>query len=165
MRRTSLFLGMGALALLAVSSVISPQKRLIWNRTSSALTGVYWVQNKVPELGDLVLVSASSEASYWAQTNGFVGKDWPLLKRVAGQSGDQICRLDGHILINDMRVAVAMEHSSSGIKLPQWAGCKVLSNDEVFLLNTHPKSLDGRYFGPTSIADVDGVAVLLFEIT
>jgi conjugative transfer signal peptidase TraF len=164
MRRTSLFFGVGALALLAISSVISPQKRLIWNRTNSAPTGIYWVKNRVPELGDLVLISADSDDAIWAQTHGFVGDDWPLLKHVAGQSGDRVCRLNGEILINEIRIATMMEVTSRGTNLPVWTGCRVLSDDEIFLLNSHPKSLDGRYFGPTKIKDVDGVAVLLFEI-
>lgn len=164
MRRTTLLFGVGGLTLLALSSVISPKKRLIWNRTNSAPTGIYWVQDKVPELGDLVLMSAASDEAKWAQTHGFVGEDWPLLKRVAGQSGNQICRFDGHVLINEKRVATALERGSNGIKLPAWSGCRVLSEDEIFLLNAHPKSLDSRYFGSTKISDVDGVAVLLFEI-
>ena len=111
-----------------------------------------------------MLVSADSDDASWAQSHGYVGEDWPLLKRVAGQSGDQICRLGRQILINEMRVATVMGQASGGIKLPIWTGCRVLLTDEVFLLNSHPRSLDGRYFGPTKIKDVDGVAVLLFEI-
>jgi len=164
MRKTILFWGGGALSLLLMASVFSPQKRLIWNRTNSAQTGIYWVQNRVPEHGDLVLVSALSDQAKWAQTHGFVGDDWPLLKRAAGQSGDQICRSNDEILINEMRVATVMGQATRGKRLPEWAGCRVLSNDEVFLLNAHPKSLDGRYFGPTKIKDLDGVAVLLVEI-
>lgn len=159
-----MFLGVGAIALLAVSSVISPQKRVIWNRTNSAPTGIYWVQNKAPELGDLVVVSATSGDAIWAQSHGFVGSDWPLIKHVAGQSGDNICRLNEQILINEKPVARAIVQSKSGTKLPEWNGCKTLFEGEVFLLNPHPKSLDGRYFGPTKIKDVDGVAALLFEI-
>lgn len=164
MRRKTLFLGVGGLSLLLMASVVSPQKRLIWNRTNSAPTGLYWVQNKAPERGDLVLVSADSDDAVWAQSHGYVGEDWPLLKYVEGHSGDRICRLNSQILINQVRVATALQGASSGTKMPEWNGCKTLLDDQVFLLNPHPKSLDGRYFGPTKIKDVDGVAVLLFEI-
>jgi type IV secretory pathway protease TraF len=42
-----------------------------------------------------------------------------------------------------------------GREIPRWNGCKTLAPDEVFLLSTHAAdSFDGRYFGPTSIADI-----------
>lgn len=160
----ALVFGVGGLSLLALASVISPQKRLIWNRTHSAPTGIFWVQDRAPNTGDLVLLSASAEAAIWAERHGFVGKDWPLLKYVAAQSGDKICRLNAHILINESHAATAIQRGSNGVKLPEWSGCETLQNDELFLLNAHPHSLDGRYFGPTKIDNVDGVAVLLFEI-
>ena len=164
MRITTLVFGVGGLALLLMASVISPQKRLIWNRTNSAPKGIYWVQNKAPDEGELVLVSASSSDAIWARTHGFVGQDWPLLKYVAGQPGDNICRLNDEILINESRVATAILRASNGVQLPIWTGCRTLIDDELFLLNPSPNSLDGRYFGPSKIKDVDGVAVLLFEI-
>lgn len=164
MKKTTFFIGVGGLALLLIGSVISPQKRVIWNRTDSAPTGIYWVQNMQPGKGDLVIVSVGSEAATWAQTHGAVGEDWPLLKRVLGQAGDRICRLSGQIYINQKHEATAQARTSQGLKLPEWTGCRTLLEHELFLLNPHPKSLDGRYFGPTKIDDVDGVAVLLFSI-
>lgn len=164
MKKATLFVGVGGLALLLIGSVISPQKRVIWNRTDSAPTGIYWMQNTQPGKGDLVVVSADSEAAVWAKTHGFVGEDWPLLKSVAGQAGDRICRLNGQIYINQKQEATAQARTSQALKLPEWTGCRTLLEHEVFLLNPHPKSLDGRYFGPTKIDDVDGVAVLLFSI-
>ena len=44
-----------------------------------------------------------------------------------------------------------------------WEGCKVLEADEVFLLNPHPRSIDGRYFGPIKIGDLGGTLVLLWS--
>lgn len=35
----------------------------------------------------------------------------------------------------------------------------MLGEGEIFLLNDHPYSLDGRYFGATDIDDILGVAV------
>lgn len=164
MKKASLFIGVGGLTLILIGSVISPQKRVIWNRTDSAPTGIYWVQNMQPRKRDLVIVSAGSEAATWAQTHGAVGEDWPLLKSVVGQTGDRICRLNGQIFINQKLEATAQTRTSQGLKLPEWTGCRTLLKHEVFLLNPHPKSLDGRYFGPTKIDDLDGVAVLLFSV-
>ncbi len=164
MKRKTLFIGVGGLSLLLMASVVSPQKRLIWNRTNSAPMGAYWVQNKVPDNGDLVLVSASSDEAIWAKEHGLVGEGWPLLKYNVARSGDNVCRVNEEIFINEKRAATAMRRTSTGINLPIWAGCRTLSSDELFLLNPHPNSLDGRYFGPINTKDVDGVAVLLFEI-
>jgi type IV secretory pathway protease TraF len=111
------------------------------------------------------VLSPKSDASQWAEARGFVGKDWPLLKAIAGLPGDKICRENEIILINGEVRAIALKHDDLQRDLPVWIGCFVLSEDEIFLLNAHPNSLDGRYFGVTKLDDVDGIAVLLFEVT
>nr|WP_083332539.1 S26 family signal peptidase [Hyphomonas sp. Mor2] len=141
-----------------VSIIWNPQKRLIWNRTASAPIGLYWLNDDPYEKGDWVIVSASSAAAKWAQRQGFVGQDWPLLKRVAAISGDEICRHSASVSINNHAVASAKNHDNRGRELPVWSGCVTLKAHEVFLLNEHPDSLDGRYFGPTQKADLMGRA-------
>ena len=32
--------------------------------------------------------------------------------------------------------------------MPDWHGCHILTEQTVFLLQDHPQSFDGRYFGP-----------------
>ena len=135
---------------------------LIWNRTSSAPEGLYRLTAKPLEVGQWVLVSDGSEHVVWAQQRGYVGPDWPLLKRVAAIEDAEICRHGDEILINGMHVADALEADDLGREMPQWSGCHVLENGEVFLLNDHPRSLDGRYFGPTRTDSLEGVAVPLF---
>lgn len=139
------------------------QKTLVWNRTDSAPIGLYWVKNDPLTYDRWVVISPKSDVGKWAIKHGFVGRDWPLLKRVSGVSGDEICRVGALIFINGAIVGMAQNVDSNGRKLPRWTGCQVVEENEVFLLNEHPKSLDGRYFGVTHIDDVDGVAVLLFE--
>ncbi|WP_373007034.1 S26 family signal peptidase [Hyphomonas sp.] len=39
----------------------------------------------------------------------------------------------------------------------------MLGEDQLFLMNAHPDSLDGRYFGPVEINDLDGVARLILH--
>ena len=62
-----------------------------------------------------------------------------------------------------VHVADAMDADTLGREMPAWEGCKVLRADEVFLLNPHPRSIDGRYFGPTKVDDLGGVLVLLWS--
>ncbi|NQY97653.1 MAG: S26 family signal peptidase [Henriciella sp.] len=156
-------LTLGGLGLMVLASFYSPQERLIWNRTASAPTGLYRLNDDPFTLGRWVVVSARSDNAQWAQTQGFVGKDWPLLKQIVAVSGDEICRMDGLISVNGNTIGKAKDIDSLGRSLPVWTGCRVLSEAEVFLMNTHQESLDGRYFGATDINDLVGVAALIWE--
>lgn len=148
---TSTLLGM---LILVVSLFWSPQKQLFWNRTESAPLGLYWLSNDPITKHCWVIVSANSEAGIWAQTHKYTGKNWPLIKRVYGLPGDEVCRKNKAIFVNGAAAAVAHSQSNSGIKLPNWSGCFVLQTGEYFLLNSHPKSLDGRYFGATNESEI-----------
>lgn len=141
--------------------VFDPVDRLIWNRTGSAPTGLYWLSDEPFTPGRWVVVSSQSADAQWAEKQGYVGKDWPLLKQVAGLPGDEVCRTDEKILLNNSIIARARMTDSHGRNLPVWAGCHRLDGDEYFLLSPHPASLDGRYFGPTKRENVDGVAIPL----
>ena len=91
-----------------------------------------------------------------------LGKNWPIIKRIAGLKGDVICRENNVIFINDIAVAKVMRGARNSVILPQWTGCRTLSGDEVFLLNDHPMSLDGRYFGPEKSEDLLGTAFFVW---
>jgi len=162
MKHPVLWITGAGLFLVLFGWLFDPEDHMIWNRTGSAPEGLYWQSNDPFTPGRWVIVSASSADAKWAEERGFVGKDWPLVKRIAGISGDEICRHGQMISINGDTVASAHLVDSSGGKLPDWQGCVRLSETEVFLLNTHPDSLDGRYFGPTKLEDLDGVAIPLF---
>lgn len=134
------------------------QARLIWNRTPSAPTGLYWLSERPPRIGDWALVSARAPEAVWAHDQGYTGPDWPLIKHVVASEGDEICRYDGSISINGNVAAIALRHDSEGLELPVWEGCSQLSQGQIFLLNDHPRSLDGRYFGMTYMDDIAGTA-------
>lgn len=162
-RRSALILTGLSLAMMGAAGLLVDQNRLIWNRTTSAPVGLYWRSDGPLELYGWAVVSARSEAAAWTSENGFTGADWPLVKRIAGLPGDEICRENETILINKSVIAEAILHAPDGLKLPRWQGCHVLQDGEVFLLNDHPRSLDGRYFGIMKKKDLDGVAMLLWE--
>lgn len=163
MRYLIAILTLAGLGLMVLASFFNPQDRLIWNRTASAPTGLYWLNDDPFTLGRWVVVSARSDDAQWAQSQGFVGKDWPLLKQIAAVSGDKICRVDGEISVNGNTIGRAKRIDSRGQLLPVWTGCQVLAEAEVFLINPHPDSLDGRYFGATDLSDLDGIAALIWE--
>lgn len=132
---------------------------LVWNASASAPIGLYRIeQNRDPEIGDFVLVKPDESLEKFITTRGYLPANIPLLKRVAAFSGDEICRDRQAIFINEMRVADARILDSRGRKMPSWSGCIRLQPDEIFLLNDPENSLDGRYFGATSVDDVIGVA-------
>lgn len=144
-------------------AAFKPQDRLIWNRTGSAPQGLYWLSDEPFTLGRWVVVSSHSVDAQWAEDHGFVGRNWPLLKQIAGLPGDEICRTDMQILINGTIAGDARLQDSFGRDLPSWQGCVVLGEDQLFLMTAHPDSLDGRYFGPAEIHDLDGVAHLILH--
>jgi conjugative transfer signal peptidase TraF len=164
MNRPVLWLTGAGLGLVLSGVFSDPADRLIWNRTGSAPTGLYWLSDGPFTPGRWVVVSARSDQANWAEAYGFVGRDWPLLKQVAGISGDEICRNGQDIVINNKHAGTAHTADSMGQNLPVWQGCIRLPDHMFFLMNAHPDSLDGRYFGPTHRQDLDGVAVPLFTL-
>lgn len=162
MKKVILTVAALGICLAAFGLLFQPATRIIWNRTESAPTGLYRLSDDPFTLSRWVIVSAGSAEAQWAARRGYVGDSWPLMKRVAALPGAEICRHSGVIFINGERVAIARQRDASGMELPVWSGCRRLENDELFLLNPHPRSLDGRYFGPTRMRDVDGVAVPVF---
>lgn len=165
MRRRKQVIGVTGLGigLALFGAAFTPQDRLIWNRTGSAPQGLYWLSDEPFTLGRWVVVSARSDDAQWAEDHEFVGQDWPLLKQISGLPGDEICRTDTRILINGRIAGEARLRDSSGRDLPSWEGCVVLRQDQLFLMNAHPDSLDGRYFGPVETSDLDGAARLILH--
>jgi len=152
-----------AITALAAVSIFSTQQFLLWNRTDSAPKGLYWRNNGPLTLRGWAVVSADAPAAEWISDRGYLAPDWPIIKRVRGMVGDEICR-DGEVIsINKTPVAQALKADSLGQKLPVWGGCLTLKDGEIFLLNDHPRSLDGRYFGPTSISELEGSARLIWR--
>lgn len=159
----TLVLGLSSVFGLAVVSLVSFTKPIIWNRTESAPKGLYWRSDGPLTLNRWAVVSANSESANWAAARGYIGADWPIIKRVRAIEGDEICRKDDAISVNGQPVANALNQDRLGRDLPGWRGCLTLRSDEVFLLNDDPRSLDGRYFGATNINDISGTATLLWR--
>lgn len=163
--KLTLAIGAISVGIIGVSSMLSSHEFLIWNRTESAPKGLYWRSDSPLTLNGWAVVSGKAPASIWIAERGFLGSGWPIIKRVRALPGDEICRENFVITINNVRVADALETDSDGNALPVWRGCAILKEDEVFLLNGHPRSLDGRYFGPTNMRDVRGSARLLIDMS
>ncbi|EDX80282.1 hypothetical protein BBAL3_1439 [Brevundimonas sp. BAL3] len=79
-----------------------------------------------------------------------------LIKRVAALEGDRVCRTAGRVVTLE-RTVVANRVDRNGVALPQWRGCRVLEDGELFLLGDTAESFDSRYFGPIDRRRLTGV--------
>ena len=116
-------------------SFIHITPRLIWNASASTPVGLYSI-DRSPQLE---------------------------VKRVAGLSGQQVCRTGAHVTVDGIPVGDALPRDRLGRHLPVWQGCRRIAADEIFLMNWSVEdSLDGRYFGPVSRGSVIGRATPLY---
>jgi len=141
-----------ALAVLSIAtaSAVETPTRLIWNATASAPIGFYTVEPAdridVPEL--VAVMPPAPLAAFMAE-RGYIARGVPLLKRVLGLPGQQVCRTGSTITVNGIEMGEALERDRLGRDLPVWQGCRVIGDGQLFLMNWEVRdSLDGRYFGP-----------------
>ena len=156
------FVAAFALILLVYTFISSANQLVIWNKTASAPKGVYLWKSAHVENGDWAILKGTSASALWIADHGYIGSGWPIIKRVVAGEGDEICRENLVISVNNMPIAEALERDFYGEKLPSWSGCKRLKANQYFLINNHPHSLDGRYFGPEEASDLSGSARLIW---
>lgn len=148
MKRATLLMASVPVLALGFASVVSLPKKLIYNASESAPVGFYWRDDRPVERGDFVLARVPERVRSLVAERGYLPPDIPLIKRVAAASGDEICRRSDEIFINGERTATVQIADRSGRSMPVWRGCHTLYERRVFLLQDHPQSFDGRYFGP-----------------
>ncbi len=136
---------------------LKTQPPVILNETPSMAEGAYLRVGDVADLkrGDIIAMPMNGAArNYLVKKLGYP-KDTILIKRVAGLSGDLVCR-QGNVVTINKRTLVAARSDRQGNILPAWNGCRTLSTNEVFILGDHPASFDSRYFGPVSRSELAG---------
>ncbi|PVM92760.1 S26 family signal peptidase [Caulobacter endophyticus] len=136
--------------------VIRPDARLIFNATASAPLGFYWRDNAEPGVGELALVRPPPHLARWLAVRRYLPINVPLIKHVAAEEGQFVCIRNRVVYIDGVQIGDVLTHDRVGRFLSEASICRRLSADEVFLLNTAPRSLDGRYFGPLQRRDVEG---------
>jgi conjugative transfer signal peptidase TraF len=149
---------------LIIGGVIHTRHLLVWNGSASAPLGLYMAQSGHIEPGDWVLVTPSPALQKLIHDRHYLPEDVPLIKQVRGVAGDVVCRVEHVVTINKIPVARALKTDAQGRALPAWQGCIDLKPDQIFLLNRHPRSLDGRYFGVTHTSDVDTKLRLVWQV-
>lgn len=158
-RKTLIATG-AALALIGASAAVRSDPLVVWNASASVPIGFYGITPiEHPQVGDLVAVRPPEPLAEWLYESGYLGRDTPLLKRVAALPGSEVCRHGTTIMVDGEAVAEARERDRLGHPLPAWRGCRTLREGETFFLNAdHPGSLDGRYFGPLDTETIIGRA-------
>lgn len=147
-------------AVVATAMIELPAK-LVYNGSESSRVGFYWVDNGPPELGDFVLMRGPKSMKNLIEARHYLPPNVPLIKRIVAVEGDEICRHGANISVNGSGMGVAKSKDVLGRFLPVWEGCEVLTKDQIFVLNFHPNSFDGRYFGPVSRELIIGRATWL----
>ena len=137
-------------------AVLRPRDLILYNPTASLEQGFYIRAGQPVERGVVVTVPVHTSRLAYVREGHVRAAGDRFLKRVAAIGGDRVCSGDGRITINDAEAAQVFETDPAGMALPSWSGCITLKGGEVFLLGDDAGSFDGRYWGVTSAADIDG---------
>ena len=162
-RRILTVTALAVTGIVAASAIDWPVK-LIWNATASAPIGFYTVEPAdALDVPELVAIMPPEPLATFMTERGYIARGVPLLKRVVGLPGQQVCRLRSTITVDGIEMGEALGRDSLGRDLPGWQGCRVIGDGQLFLMNWEVRdSLDGRYFGPIPAASVIGRAVPLW---
>ncbi|MDB5724161.1 MAG: family signal peptidase [Novosphingobium sp.] len=155
-----------AAMLVAVSVLVAPVVTesvplYVWNVSESVPLGLYRL--RPPDrlfVTELVVIKPPEPLATFLDLNGYLPVGIPMLKRVLALPGQTVCRSGRTISVDTIAMGEARERDSRGRPLPVWHGCRVVGEDELFLMNWQSKdSLDGRYFGPIAASAVIGRAL------
>lgn len=151
-------------ALVSARAALDIAPLVVWNATTSAPLGLYWVAARADlKRRDLALAELPEPMRVLADERGYLPLGVPLIKHVAALPGDHICTIGRAILIGGSVAARRLKRDSKGRIMPAWDGCRLLMADEIFLLNADVQdSFDGRYFGPMRLDQVIGRLVPLW---
>jgi conjugative transfer signal peptidase TraF len=135
-----------------------------FNGTASMPRGV-WLESPVShtlKAGDVVMVC---EPATWLEPYVAPGhcpsRLEPLLKPIVAIPGDVVTVSPTGVAVNGLMLpnSAPMAHDAARRPLQAWpTGTYTVGAWQVWLVSTRRNSLDARYLGPTSIADIEGLA-------
>jgi conjugative transfer signal peptidase TraF len=151
----------GSVALLTPVIAARPTPLYVWNASASAPLGLYRLQPvDSRSVTELVAVLPPEPLATFLAEGGYLPRGVPMLKRVLALPGQTVCRNGPTIAVDGIKLGEARDRDRRGRPLPIWQGCRVVAQDDVFLMNWQSTdSLDGRYFGPLPASAVIGRAV------
>jgi conjugative transfer signal peptidase TraF len=148
----------------AIASFIPTPLRLVWNASASVPIGLYdLAPTRDLEVSDLVAVLPDKPLADFMVERRYIGRDVPLLKRVMGLPGHEVCRTGRTITVDHVPLGEALDRDRLGRALPVWQGCQKVAQGDLFVMNPDVRdSLDGRYFGPIPARAVIGKATPIY---
>lgn len=148
----------------AISAFVHLPTKLIWNASASVPIGLYTVQPPDGiKITDIAVIEPPEPLAEFMSGRGYLPLGVPLLKRVVGLPGQQVCRNGLTITVDGIDMGKALERDRLGRDLPVWQGCRTIATDEAFVMNRQSAdSLDGRYFGPLPVKSIVGRATPLW---
>jgi conjugative transfer signal peptidase TraF len=160
-RVKTLTLTFGAAVALTAAAALDPLPLYIWNASPSVPIGLYRLRPaKNLSVTELLAIAPPKQLAAFLDLNGYLPFGVPMLKRVLALPGQNVCRRGISISVDDIPVGEARNRDARGRPLPEWQGCHVVGEGEIFLMNWQSSdSLDGRYFGFLPASSVIGRAV------
>ena len=160
-------LGLGLGAVLLVAAATSPQAPwLLWNGTGSVPYGIYLRLDRPAARGDLVAACLPEDLARYGHERGYLlagsrcpARTAPVLKRLAARSGAWIEIVEGSVSIDraSWPGSEVRTRDSAGRPIPSLVKFPyVVPVGQVLLLSEHPRSFDGRYFGPIPESQILG---------
>ncbi len=130
---------------------------LLYNHSPSIPPGLYVRTSGPVGPASIVTVRAVDVAPDYARCRGFTDSGDRFIKRVAAIGGAEVCAHGTDMRVNGHVIAYRREQDSEGRDLHAWVGCRSLTDGEVLLLGDTNDSFDGRYWGPISRDEIEGV--------
>ena len=159
-RCSTIFATLAAVAAL-VSTIGGATPRYIWNASNSVPIGLYRVAPAGKfTVTELVAVQPPDPLAAFLDLNDYLPYGLPMLKRIAALPGQVVCRTGLTITVDNLEMGQARERDGRNRPLPAWQGCRIIGEDEIFVMNWQSTdSLDSRYFGPLPASAVIGRAL------
>ena len=160
MKRYAIMLAGLVIAATLTTLAVHVSRYAVWNVTASVPTGLYIIRGKASlHVGERVAIEPPPKLRRLLADRRYLPVGIPLIKRIAGLSGQRICRFRHGVTIDGAFAGIALPRDRLGRKLPAWFGCRTLRSGELFLMNpAAPGSFDGRYFGVLGMTHVIGRA-------
>ena len=165
-RVTTLLTTLAATAVVLSTIWAKPAIHYVWNVSESAPVGLYLIQPTGRLfVTKLVAVEPPEPLATFLADGRYLPRGIPMLKRVLALPRQTVCRDHLTITVDKTWVGDARELDSRGRLLPNWQGCRVIAEGEVFLMNWQSAdSLDGRYFGVLPTSAIVGRAAPLWTV-
>ena len=154
---------MGSL-LLCRSAFLYFGPTLLLNLTPSIPKGVYLVDpSNSLKKGEIVVFRPPMAVYRALGKRPWLNEEKFFIKPIAAVSGDEVCKLENSVVINQTTELSVLRTDSQGKLLPKFDGCKTIGAHEFLPISTYSsRSFDGRYFGPIPTSAILGKAIPVF---